>query len=168
MATCYIQNSYKKDRAWADLLLPKIKRILLENLANISCIRTSSEEEDMKESADLIAEFLDGSPEKVAVRSRDILYKKYKDITIRSKRETGAATEIDKIKGGQISYYFYHWITPDSFEWVLLDVKKMIEKDAFQYADPEITNKDGLTFFVPIKIKKLRELGCILSECVNE
>lgn len=112
--------SYADDRAWSDRYLP-IMRILI----GPHLLTPSPLEVDTKQAADLIV--LRGRDMTIACRIRRHGYAdRYPwDITIRSKRDSGARTELEKIVEGWADWFFYGHAALDHGaldRWVLLDL----------------------------------------------
>ena len=49
----------------------------------------------------------------VSVRIRDNKYKRYQDLTVRSRSKNGGKTEIDKILEGKAQIYFYAYMNKE-------------------------------------------------------
>jgi hypothetical protein len=157
------QTLYQKDREWADSQNPEIEKIILDNLNKIVKVRISSDEEDTTKATDMVAEV---ENEKIAIRIRRIPSKNFKDITIRSRRESGHITELEKIKTDCVSWYLYCWKDRDSLEWLLLNIKKMNYFRLFT-GRIEKQNKDMRTYFISIPINEIKRHGCIVAGHLN-
>jgi hypothetical protein len=152
---------------------PEVERIILENTKHFLHIRLATEEEDTKQSTDLVGEI----KVKFAIRVRETTFR---DFTIRARSKYGGKTEIDKIRSGEAEcdYYFYFWGNKQEkiSDWILVDMrlfkssglanKDEIEKEIMGEKWNEkrdiISNTDG-TGFLPYSINELRESGCLID-----
>lgn len=112
--------SYAEGRAWSDRYLPIMRQLIGPHL-----LMPSPLEVDAKQAADLIV--LRGRDMTIACRVRRHGYAaRYPwDITIRSKRDSGARTELEKIVEGWADWFFYGHasLDPGALDrWVLLDL----------------------------------------------
>lgn len=112
--------SYAEDRAWSDRYLPIMRQLIGPHL-----LMPSPLEVDAKQAADLIV--LRGRDMTIACRVRRHGYAaRYPwDITIRSKRDSGARTELEKIVEGWADWFFYGHasLDPGALDrWALLDL----------------------------------------------
>ena len=93
--------SYEQDRAWSDRYIPAMKQLIGPHLLKISTL-----EEDTKEATDLIVLKADGL--RIACRVRRPEYYRYRhQFTVRSHRESGAVTELEKFRTGHADWMFY-------------------------------------------------------------
>lgn len=93
----------------------------------ITNIDLSSDEEDTKESFDLIYK----SQILISVRIRKYKYLNYCDFTIRNKSMFNGITEIDKLIEGKGSVYLYAWkdkLEEKLISWILVDINKIRHK----------------------------------------
>jgi hypothetical protein len=152
-------SQYHDDRAWSDLYIPQVKKILSTLIPHLISIRIASEEQDTREATDMVATFSTG---KIAIRIRrpDCLFR---DLTIRSQRANGMKTELAKIREGYGTHYFYAWTTPSNTigEWILVDLYQLRKSPLLD--KPAIPNTDKTTWFIPIKIAELREYDCLIA-----
>lgn len=95
-------NKYYDDRKWSDIMIPQIKTIVGPCL-----LESASFENDAKQATDLI--ILNARDKRIAARVRRVGYaEKYPfEFTIRSHRETGSSTELEKIINGFGDWLFY-------------------------------------------------------------
>lgn len=116
-------NPYKDDRRWSDRFIPTVKKLV----APFFCVETPFEV-DAKEAADLF--FLDIRPKKIACRVRRAGFQdRYPyEFTVRSARDSGATTELEKIIDGEADFMFYgHAVNShDSTigNWFLIDLNQ--------------------------------------------
>lgn len=120
-------GTYAVDRTWSDRYLTAIKRIIGPHL-----LEESSFEVDTKQAADLV--LIQAKDLKIACRVRRSTYKdRYPyDITIRSKRDNGLETELEKIMKGYGDWLFYGHADSNEKDaaisrWFLVDL------DAFRH-----------------------------------
>jgi len=112
--------SYADDRAWSDRYLPVMRQLIGPHL-----LVPSPLEVDTKQASDLI--ILRGRDMTIACRVRRYGYaERYPwDVTIRSKRDSGARTELEKIVEGWADWMFYGHASEDPgalLRWLLLDL----------------------------------------------
>jgi hypothetical protein len=145
--------SYSVDRRWSDAFIPAIKQIVGPLL-----LEESSFEVDTKQAADLIV--LNARDKTIAARVRRPGYaEKYPfEFTIRSHRDTGTKTELEKIIDGFGDWMFYghaHSNGLDITRWMVVNLPSwraaIIRKQA-----PYIkkSNGDG-THFVAFDVRQL-------------
>lgn len=94
--------SYEKDRQWSDRFIPMLKLLIGQHL-----LATSSFEQDAYEASDLVV--FNVLNRKIACRVRRYGYAdRYQhQFTIRSQRDTGSKTELEKIMDGFGDWLFY-------------------------------------------------------------
>lgn len=86
----------------------------------------------------------------VSVRLRDFKYRKYNDITIRSRTQSGRnKTEFEKIRDGECisEYYIYGWLSEDQthiIKWVMVNVE-VLRMNLF--IGTKTTNGDQSVFY---------------------
>jgi len=152
-----MREEVKVNWDWADSYLSEVEQILRENINLLVSIKVAPMEDDTQRATDMIID-IEGEGQ-VAVRLRRL---KFRDFTIRSK--AGGRTEIDKIRDGFARWYVYGWIENNMIdEWILVDLDQ-VRKENLLDNRRTINNKDGITGFISISIKELREKNCILSE----
>lgn len=97
----------------------------------------------------------------VSIRVRKHTYKKFNDLTIRSRSKMGKRTELDKIKDGMAQVYFYAYM---NYQETKLDkvriadveaIRNLIDKNKFT---GPIRNNDG-TEFISFKFKDIKTEG---------
>ncbi len=152
-------TDYHKDRTWSDRYLPQVKEILQENLNKIVQVKIAGDKEDTTNATDMVIQLESGD---VAVRIRrpDC---KFRDLTLRSSRESGTETELSKIKKGLPRWYLYGWTNDkqEIYEWILVDLNKVREKELWE-EKRERPNHDG-TWFIAIPTKELYKEKCLVS-----
>lgn len=111
---------YSTDRKWSDQYIPLMKKIigpyLLETTPNIV---------DMREAADLIVLNARGVTIACRIRRPGFFLKYGNEFTIRSNRDSGAATELEKITNGFGDWMFYGHAGDDGIAipyWHLIDL----------------------------------------------
>jgi len=139
---------YKEDRALSDMYLKRIAE-----LCGPYVINPSTEYVDMNEAADLEG----GTVPKIACRvRRHGYYARYPyEFTIRSKRDSGAKTELSKIMGGHGDWMFYGHMGEGSEitipHWMLIDLnvwrKCIKQRKKLKIRFGEKPNGDGTYFY---------------------
>ena len=142
-------NEYLTDRRWSDKFIPTIKRIVGPYL-----LEESSFMVDTKQAADLIV--LNAKSLSIACRVRRYgFYERYPNqFTVRSKRDSGASTELEKIINGFADWMFYGHADRDGSanipNWWLLDLtawrSHMIRRDKQSIKYGQQKNGDGTEF----------------------
>lgn len=165
------QPNYKQDRERADSFEPQVLEILHELMPHLVVLYVASEEEDQKQATDFVVKMKGGQ---IAVRLRWTHNEEGKEIcpwrqlTLRSRRESGKKTELAKIKEGYGYRYFYGWIDKHGViaEWILVNIPRMRESGLLDKPRPEIPNKEPSgerTYFIPIDIDELVNAGCLIE-----
>jgi hypothetical protein len=149
---------YQDDRDWSDRFTPAIKRIICPYL-----LEEAAPEADAKEATDLVGKHL-----RIACRVRHVDYwKRYPDqFTIRSRRDSGAKTELAKILDGHGDWMFYgfHDEGDTIRQWYLIDLHAfrwhwVMFRDCVN--SQEIPNGDG-TYFRAFWIRSFPEFPPLL------
>ena len=155
--------TFQKNFEWQGKFIDEIKRILKSQAMHIVNIEIATPEEDMKKSTDYKIKITSGD---VAVRLRRAYYS-FRDLTIRA-INGNSKTEIHKLREGYADWYLYGW-TNDCYisEWMLLDINKMREHDAFSESRPIIMNNDNYTGFVTYSIPELEEMDAVVTKQIN-
>lgn len=151
--------SFVENWKWQEKYFDDVKRIVKENLHRITVLRIGMPEQDMKEATDLVVHVNGGT---IALRIRDAIKYKYRDLTIRSYVPTGYATEIDKLRQGYGDWYLYAWA--DSFniiEYMLVDLAQVRQSGLLDMKHHIKTNRDG-TKFIAISADDLRTAGALV------
>jgi len=153
--------SYESDRRWSDAFIPAIKRIVGPML-----LEESSFEVDTKQAADLVV--LNARDKTIAARIRRPGYAdRYGyEFTIRSMRDSGAKTELEKLVDGFGDWMFYghaHENGRDLTRWMVINLPAwraaLIRK---QVIAKKKSNVDG-THFVVFDVRNLPPnvvIGC--------
>lgn len=156
-----MKNDVKKDWEWADTFLPQIVDILKSNAIYILEIRIADSDKDTKEATDLVISVTGGD---VAVRIRRGKYHKYRDWTIRSVRDSGAKTELNKLRDGFAKWYLYLWTDSENIvDWILVDLERSRSSGLLFKDRRNISNGDG-TYFVAIPVNEIKRFNCLVSE----
>ena len=148
---------YNTDRRWSDLLIPAIKQIVGPLL-----LETSSFEADTKQAADLVV--FRGRDQTIAARSRRYGYAdQYPyEFTIRSARDSGAKTELEKIVEGFADWMFYGHAsaTGVSFDrWMVINLnhfRSALITNRNDIVCHQKSNQDG-THFLSFDIRSFPE-----------
>jgi hypothetical protein len=94
--------SYAERRAWSDRFTPTIKQIVGPYL-----LTTTPEEIDCTQAADLMIFTAHGCMIAARVRTPGYIGRYLYDVTLRSRCESGARTELQKIVDGFADWFFY-------------------------------------------------------------
>jgi len=154
--------NYSTDRRWSDLLIPAIKQVVGPLL-----LETSSFEVDTKQATDLVV--FRGRDQTIASRCRRYGYaEKYPyEFTIRSARDSGATTELEKIVNGFGDWMFYGHAsaTGVSFDrWMVINLhhfRAALISHSMQIVYQQKSNQDG-THFVSFDVRSFPENPAIL------
>jgi len=153
--------SYETDRAWSDRFIPAMKRIIGPHL-----LEPSSVEIDTKQAADLVV--FRARDVTIACRVRRFGYAdRYPfEFTIRSARDSGARTELEKLTDGWGDWMFYGHAaehTPTIERWWLLDLsawRAALIRDRDAVSPKKQSNGDG-THFVAFDVRRFAiRQGC--------
>ncbi len=145
--------SYGSDRRWSDAFIPAIKHIVGPLL-----LEESSLEVDTQQAADLV--ILNARDKKIAARVRRHGYANSYgyEFTIRSKRDSGAKTELEKIVDGFGDWLFYGHADENGMDisrWMVVDLAywraALIRRKA---PYKKQSNGDG-THFVAFDVREL-------------
>lgn len=145
--------SYSSDRRWSDAFIPAIKKIVGPLL-----LEESSFEVDTQQAADLV--ILNARDKTIAARVRRAGYAdRYPyEFTVRSKRDNGARTELEKMVDGFGDWMFYGHAHEDGMNvsrWMVINLASwraaLIRKQAPYQKQ---SNGDG-THFVAFDIRAL-------------
>lgn len=150
---------YRQDRAWADTYESQVLSILKTLVPYLAVISIASDQTDRSYATDFEVKLLGGT---IAVRLRKPDCK-YRDLTIRARRDSGMKTELAKIKEGYAFRYFYGWTDARGTiaEWILVDLDKLRATNLLN--KPLIPNFDG-TYFIAITIKELDDADCLITK----
>jgi hypothetical protein len=140
--------SYQTDREWSDRFLPTVKQIVGPRL-----LVPSTFEADITQATDLM--ILRARDLTIAARVRRAGYaQKYPyQFTLRSKRDSGAETELSKIVNGWADWMFYgHAVTNEGcwiHPWWIVDLaawRAALIRDRKQIQKGQVPNGDGTYF----------------------
>ena len=112
------------DKDWADTWRPQIERELRPVVGDIVELVDATVDQDRTEGFDYLIRTKLGN---VACRLRRPC--DYRDVTIRSRRDTGAITEIDKLRDGHANLYFYGWTaehSPTFADFIIFHVNRFL------------------------------------------
>lgn len=158
-----MKSDYETDAAWAQTHMPEIKEILTEHAGLLTTIKDASHEEDTTRATDLVLSIDTGA---VAIRTRRSNVR-YRDLTLRSWRRSGAKTEVTKIQEGHCRWYLYCWTRLDgSIEsWILVDLDILRASGLLEQERREIpnTNDGGATRFIALSVQELKRAGCLTA-----
>jgi hypothetical protein len=158
---------YQQDRAWESSYHTQVIEILNTLLQYLATLSVAPREMDNKCATDFELKLMGGT---VAVRLRrpDC---RYRDLTIRAERDSGAVTELAKIQAGHAFRYFYGWTDNEGRikEWMLIDLDKarsagLLEKKRTLIANKHPDGSPDGTYFIAIKRRELEEAGCLIAQ----
>ena len=155
-------SDWKADKAFSDKYFPQITTILEDNAKHIMNIAVAPYRDDIHKATDYIIEVKGGT---VAARVRREAYGgDVRDWTIRSKRASGAKTELEKLKEGFARWYLYCWTTEGVItSWILVDLDIIREKDILGRHWDEKPNYDRRTWFILIPVIFLKTKGYLAA-----
>lgn len=151
---------YRRDKAWEEAYQSQVISILTSLIAHLAVISIASDEKDRSYATDFEVKLSGGT---IAVRLRRPGCK-FRDLTIRARRDNGAKTELAKIKEGYAFRYLYGWTDEQGkiAEWILVDLDKVRQAGLLEKERRFIPNGDG-THFISIPAKELHTSGCLMS-----
>lgn len=153
----------RRDWRWSDGYLPEVRRILAENSLALFQFRIASAQQDMNHATDMLITTCGNLA--IAVRVRRGEYR-YRDLTIRAVRTSGAMTELEKIRAGNGDFYLYGWTFGKRIpEWMLVNLQRLRASGLLNRYTP-IRNRDGATAFIAIPHAVLSEHHCIVSKVI--
>jgi len=160
-----LRMDVQRDWGWSDSYLPEIRRILAQNALALFTFKIASHEQDIKQATDMLISV--SGQKAIAVRLRRAMYR-YRDLTIRSFRTSGAQTELEKIQSGYGDYYLYGWTVDYRIpEWMLVDLHRLRLSGLLNTPRQTIRNTDARTAFVAIPYTQLRDYGCVIAAIVR-
>lgn len=141
------RKPWEVSKTRADIFLPEVRTALAKHLILIGSVN-----EDREQGTDLVV--LRSERQSVGVRIRDVAkyFDQYRyEVTIRSKRPSGAKTELAKLEEGWIDMIFYgfgDYAASRLMAYRILDCRalraQMIRGPALRFKDRE--NADGVGF----------------------
>lgn len=156
-------TSWEADKQWAERYQPFVLKALREHAGVFVEVRPATDEEDCKRATDCVVTFSAGD---VAVRFRRSR-RDFRDWTVRSRRESGAETELAKLRRGLARWYLMAWTDPGGLvlDHVLIDLDRVRRLGILDGSRREYPNGDG-TWFIAVRVSELREAGClVVDEC---
>lgn len=155
-----LRSLYQRDRDWSDTYISQVVKLLVSLGHHLVRIDVASLEKDNKQATDFEVRIKGGD---IAVRLRRPSVK-FRDLTIRTHRDSGAKTELAKIKEGYAFCYFYGGLdTTDTIsEWIFVDLDKVRETGLLEKERHIQHNHDG-THFIGIPIRELYNAGCLIA-----
>lgn len=154
-----MQLKVVKDWHWADQFIPEIRAILAANLAKMIEINIAPREADITAATDLMIVLSSGD---IAVRVRRADCR-FRDLTIRAARDSGAKTELAKIREGSPRWYFYGWegARGKLAHWIIVDLAKVRALGLLDNRTLQ-ANGDG-TWFISIPGNELFLKKCLVA-----
>lgn len=171
------RGSHAADRPFGDQFIPWAMSMFsvppMDRLPGV-VVRKASEHLDLSRATDLTRTWTDGHRvEHWALRAREHHYARSYgfDVTLRSRRDSGAETELSKILDGfgdRMLYGFQSAVAPMVLgRWVVLDLhalRRAVRDEPAWWRRTlrrETDNRDG-THFVPLDTRELKRLSRIV------
>jgi len=159
------QEEFRLNFDWAARFDATITRILKEHLDLMISVKASVPIKDRRRACDF----------EIKVSGTDVSFRArrnigYRDLTIRA-MSGGERTELEKIKGGFVDWFFYLWAGEGDkrmADWMLVDVGQLRRSGLLLKDRRLIPNKDGRTGFVAIPRGELCENDCVATEKFQE
>lgn len=141
------QTSWKLEKAWADGHIKAINEVVRSVAAKIITITPSSFQRDTEEAIDYDIQISSGT---MACRIRRAATCSYRDLTMTTRRPSGARAEVDKGLAGKVRWYLYAWAEAGGFiDWMFVDLAVVRSKSLIQQAiedGREVQLQDGNRF----------------------
>jgi hypothetical protein len=155
---------WQQDKQWEESYHGQVLSILGVLTPHLAEIRVASLEKDRANATDFEVTLSGGT---IAVRLRRWGCK-FRDLTIRAQRDSGAKTELAKIKEGYAYRYFYGWEDQNRkiAEWILVNLDKVRETGLLEKQRKLWPNGDG-TYFISIDLRELYDAGCLITYQIN-
>lgn len=140
-------RTWLSDKAWADEFVPDAARVIRKVAPLVISVEVATDYADQHEATDLVLR-VDGGAWCFRVRKPEC---RWRDLTIRTSRPSGALTEWAKIQGGFGDYYLYGWTDTATAagrslaDWIVVDLDKFREHPIRLVGKPA-KNPDGVTF----------------------
>lgn len=137
--------TWQRDKIEADRFIPAAAAVIRKVAPLVVSIEVATDYADQHEATDLVLR-VDGGDWCFRVRKPDC---RWRDLTIRASRPSGAKTEWAKIGEGFGDFYLYAWTTPESWpagrfaEWIVVDLAKFRSHPIRLLGKPG-TNPDGV------------------------
>jgi hypothetical protein len=141
--------------------------ILKENASFLVAFKRAPLNIDLNEVGDIVLESNIGH---IAFRARRPEVE-YRDLTIRSRRASGAETELAKIRKGFGRWYLYCWADGEPYtngngkikNWILVDLDQFRGCGLAYENRPDKPNPDRMTWFIPYNVDELDRHQCIVA-----
>jgi hypothetical protein len=154
--------SFAEQKSWSDGHIDEVNRVVRKVVGKIIDIIPADPERDRKEGIDYDIKVKAGT---IACRIRRAQYP-HRDLTMTSRRISGAKAETDKILSGSVSWYLYAWAAQRRFqEWMFLDLQILRVRGLIQAAIREGNeNRDAYgNSFIYIPFGRLLNEGVVLD-----
>ena len=158
-----LRRDTERDWAWSDGHRAAIEAILRKNGWQLLDFKVADADADQNRATDVVVIVEAGN---IAIRVRRLEFLlRFKDCTVRSRRDSGAKTELAKLRAGFGDWYLWAWAdNPSSIcAHILVDLHALRERGLLDMKRPETSNHDG-TYFIAIPIQELRARGCVVDE----
>ena len=162
-------STYAEDRPYEDAHIPAARAVLLPRVVDIIPASATEDQENVRDLA------ISAKVPWVALRVREPQFqRRFQDVTLRSKRDTGGITEVAKVRAGHGEWLLYAWSRHTKHEvlregrpaqfnaWVLVDFGAMRESGLIQQRRTHTSNGDG-TYFYSYKLRELHDAECMVD-----
>jgi hypothetical protein len=144
------------DKSWADRYWPDIERVIRRVAGEIIDVAPTEPDED-RAGRDYTV-----TCGGIAARiRRPNVWQR--DVTIRSSRRSGVATELQKWIAGEADWLVYGWTDEKTVpEWVVVSIPRLIARGLHRNRN-EIPNRDGETSFIAIPVTDIIAAGLLVD-----
>ncbi len=144
------------DKSWADRYWPDIERLIKRVAGEIIDVAPTEPDEDRA-----------GRDYKVTCGGIAARIRRphvwHRDVTIRSSRRSGVATELQKWIAGEADWLLYGWTDEQTVpEWVVVSIPRLIAR-GLHLDRQEIPNRDGETAFIAIPVSDIIAAGLLVD-----
>lgn len=156
---------WRTDKEWADTFWPQVEMIVRTQAARIISVTPATDELDRRFATDYTVQVTGGT---IACRIRRD-GTRYRELTLRYYRETGATTEWSKIRDGHARWYLYAWAECGVLaDWVFIDLDIARANDLLARDRGKLChNGDGSSDFLAYRLKPFAKAGAIVATNVT-
>jgi hypothetical protein len=158
-------RAWEIQKAWADQFEDEVRRVVRSVAGHIVEIVPSDPVRDMEQAVDYEVRVAAGD---ISCRIRRAERCSYRDLTMTTRRKSGAIPEADKILEGSVRWYLYAWANGREFvEWMFVDLDVVREKKLIERARARGSRRspDG-SRFISISHEELASAGAIVASTV--
>jgi hypothetical protein len=156
------RSGFAEQKSWSDGHIDEVNRVVRRIVGKIIDIVPTDPERDRLEGIDYDIKVAAGT---IACRIRRAEYR-YRDLTMTSRRVSGARAEIDKIRSGSVRWYLYAWAADGKFqEWMFIDLEKLRARGLIDTAMREGNTKQDASgnTFIYIPFGRLLKEGVVVD-----